>query len=109
MKEFMFLVRGKDPVSTPGELEKRMGPYIDWMQQLVSKGQFKTGSPLVDDKGTMVDKKNQVSEGFFLDARTVISGYLIIYAKDLNEAADIAQTCPLIQQFSIEVREVKVR
>jgi len=109
MKEFIFLIRGKDPVSTPEELEKRMGPYIEWMQRLISKGQFKAGSPLVDDRGKMVDGKNQISEGFFLDPETVISGYLIINAKDLNEAADLAQTCPLIKQFPIEVREIKVR
>lgn len=111
MKEFILFIRGKKdfPASTPEEFEKRMAPYNEWMQNLVSKGRFKEGSPLVDDRGKMVDGKNQSSEGSFLDPKTVISGYLIIYAKDLNEAADIAQACPMSKHFPIEVREVKVR
>src|SRR5438477_8086341 len=110
MKEFIFLVRGKDPVTTPEELQKRMAPYITWMQELMAKGIFKDGAPLIDNKGNLVKNKNEVvSEGPFLDPAQVISGYLIINAEDLKEATAIAKTCPLINQFPIEVREIKVR
>jgi len=110
MKEFMFLVRGKDPVSTQEELQKRMTHYITWMQELAAKGKFKEGAPLIDNKGNLVkNSKEVVSDGSFLNPAEVISGYLIINAEDLNEATNIAKTCPLIDQFPIEVREIKVR
>jgi hypothetical protein len=109
MKDFLFLVHGKDTVTTPEELQKRMAPYVEWMQALMAKGQFKDGAPLIDDNGNMVSKTEVVSKGAFLDPKNVVSGYLIIKANDLNEASAIAKTCPLVNQFLIEVREVKVR
>ncbi|MBS1597518.1 MAG: hypothetical protein JST75_04790 [Bacteroidetes bacterium] len=108
MKEFMFLVRGKDAIS-PEELSKRLGAYESWMHNLVSKGKFREGQPLQDASTLVISETEALTEGYFSRAKELVSGYLIIKANDFAEAVSIAKSCPLIEQFPIEVREMKIR
>jgi|SRR5882724_2376836 len=108
MKEFLFLVRGKDTAS-PEELQGRLSAYVEWMQTLVANGKFKDGHPLLDETRLVTSKSEVIKKGYFSDAKQLISGYLIIIAKDYDEATEIAGSCPLIEQFPIEVREQKIR
>lgn len=108
MKEFLFLIRGKDRVSSE-ELTGRLAAYVEWMQNLVSKGNFKDGHPLLDETRLVTSKSKVLEKGYFSDEIQMVSGYLIILAKDYDEATEIAKTCPLIEQFPIEVREQKIR
>jgi len=108
MKEFMFLVRGKDAIS-PEELPKRLNAYESWMHNLVSKGRFREGQPLHDKSILVISATEVLDDGYFSRSKELVSGYLIINANDFGEAVEIAKTCPLIDQFPIEVREVKLR
>lgn len=108
MKEFLFLVRGKDTVS-PEDLKSRLGNYVEWMQNLVANGKFKDGHPLLDETRLVTSKTKVLEKGYFSDEKQLVSGYLIILAEDYDEATEIAKSCPLIEQFPIEVREQKIR
>ena len=108
MKEFLFLVRGKDTITTE-EFKARFSAYVVWMQDLAAKGKFKDGHPLLDETRLVISKNEVITKGYFSDDKQIISGYLVISANDYDEATSIAKTCPLIDQFPIEVREQKVR
>jgi len=50
--------------------------------------------------------KVSVSDGPFAETKEVIGGFLLIHAKDLNEAIHIASKIPAARLGSIEVRPV---
>jgi hypothetical protein len=109
MHEFMLLVRGKDPHSgSPEELQQRMTAYIGWMQKMIAEGRYKGGQPLDEGEGRLLRDKNHVlTDGPFMDTKEMIGGFIIILANDIDEATDIAKTCPMLEYFQLEVRKLK--
>lgn len=109
MSEFMLLVRGKDPIAaSPEALQKRMDTYIQWMQKMMADGRYKGGQPLEESEGRLLKNKNEMlTDGPFMEAKEMIGGFVIINASDINEATEIAKTCPLLDHFQLEVRKLK--
>lgn len=107
MKEFMFLVRGYDN-PTEEQMQQRMQKYMGWMQGMMDKGLYKGGQPLLQDEGRMVNNPSEVlTDGPFMEAKEIIGGYVIVNAKDYDEAVEYAKTCPLLDHCKLEVRELK--
>jgi len=50
-----------------------------------------------------------LTDGPFMEVKEMIGGYVIISASDINETAEIARTCPLLDYFQLEVRKLKAR
>src|SRR6478672_7971848 len=67
-----------------------------WVKTLVQKGSYISGDAL-HMKGRYVSKDNVLSDGPFIEAKEGISGIIFIEAPDLQDAASITQTCPLVQ------------
>jgi hypothetical protein len=109
MAEFMILVRGKDPITTsPEKLQQRMDTYVQWMQKMMADGRYKGGQPLEESEGRLLKNKNEMlTDGPFMEAKEMIGGFVIINASDINEATEIAKTCPLLDHFQLEVRKLK--
>lgn len=105
MTDFLFLMSGDDiQKSSPEEMQKRMERYMVWMKKMLAEGRYKGGQPL-EPRGTKVRRdKSVISDGPFLEPKEIIGGYIIVSAKDLNDATEIAKTCPLSQHCEIEVR-----
>jgi len=109
MDEFMLLVRGKDPhTGSPEEMQQRMGAYLQWMQKMISEGRYRGGQPLEEGEVRLLKDKDQVlTDGPFMDAKEMIGGFIVIAAADIDEAAEIARTCPMLDFFQLEVRKLK--
>jgi hypothetical protein len=109
MADFMLLVRGKDPLlGAPEKLEQRMATYVQWMQKMMAEGRYKGGQPLDEDEGRLLKNKEEVlTDGPFMEVKEIIGGYVIISADDINQATEIARTCPLLDYFQLEVRKLK--
>jgi len=78
---------------------------LKWVDSLIESGNYIRGEPLLI-KGRYVSKDQILSDGPFIEAREGVSGYEIIRAESLEQAAAIAQTCPLVQQ-GLAVREIR--
>ena len=52
------------------------------------------------------DGKMSATDGPFMETREVLGGFMMIEARDLNEAIEIAARAPLAKLGSIEVRPV---
>src|SRR5882724_8365848 len=109
MTEFMFLVRGKDPhLASPEEFQQRMNDYVKWMQKLMAEGRYKGGQPLEESDGRLLKNKKEVlTDGPFMDSKEIIGGFIIISAKDMDEATEIAKTCAILDFFQLEIRKLK--
>ncbi len=78
---------------------------LKWVDSLIESGNYIKGEPLLI-KGRYVSKDQILSDGPFIEAREGISGYEIIRAENIEQAAAIAQTCPLVQK-GLAVREIR--
>ena len=78
---------------------------LKWVDSLIETGNYIKGEPLLP-KGRYVSKDHILSDGPFIEAREGISGYEIIWAENIEQAAAIAQTCPLVQS-GLGVREIR--
>jgi hypothetical protein len=42
-----------------------------------------------------------------MDTKEMIGGFIIILANNMEEATEIAKTCPMLEYFQLEVRKLK--
>ena len=109
MKRFLFLIR-EDIQKLEGTGEERdlgIQEMTKWVEELAESGNYISGEPLTSTV-KFVSKDNVVSDGPFIEAKEVISGYIFVLAENLNQAASIAQSCPEVVNGNIviEVRPI---
>ncbi len=108
MEKFMLIIRedlGKMRQLTDEERFANIPMMLKWVDSLIERGIYVKGEPLLT-AGRYVSKDQILSDGPFIEAREGISGYEIIWAEDIEQAALIAQACPLVQS-GLAVREVR--
>ena len=108
MENFMLIIR--EDLSMLGKMtdEERFANIpmmLKWVDSLIESGNYIRGEPLLI-KGRYVTKDQILTDGPFIEAQEGISGYEIIRAESLEQAAAIAQNCPLVQR-GLAVREVR--
>jgi hypothetical protein len=111
MERFLFIIREdltKTALMTDQERYSRSAEeHLAWIKSLADAGQHLQGEPLAV-KGRLVRKDQIIVDGPFVDAKEGIAGFDIILAENLNQAAEIALTCPLVKNeiCIIEVRPI---
>ena len=90
------------------ERQQIYADYRKLREELVSRGQFVTGSqlqPIATATSVRVrDGKELVTDGPFAETHEQLGGYFLIEAKNLDEATSIAARIPSAQTGTIEVR-----
>ena len=107
MTEFTLLYRGGQGHSTsPEEMQKIYQKWGLWFDSLKKKNALvAVGHPLEKEKLVVLGDKS-VSDGPFAEAKDVIGGYSIVRAASLQEAAEYAKGCPLLDRGGyVEVRQ----
>jgi len=108
MEKFMMIIRedlAKMRQLTDEERFANIPMMLKWVDSLIETGNYIKGEPLLP-RGRYVSKDQILSDGPFIEACEGVSGYEIIWAENLEQAAAIAQTCPLVQS-GLAVREVR--
>ena len=83
-----------------------MARFTSWFERLKNEGYFKGGHPLEHD-GRIVAGRNAVTDGLFTESKEAIAGFFIIQADSLEEAVEIAKSCPgLDYGQTVEVRAI---
>jgi hypothetical protein len=112
MEKFMLLFRGGDNhahnAADSEVAKKNMQAWIGWMGGLQQKGILAGGEPL-QPTGKQINGKNKVvTDGPFIEAKESVGGFLIINAKDIQEAVEISKGCPIFEENGkLEVRPVQ--
>ena len=96
---------GKMGKITDEERFSNIPMMLKWVDSLIETGNYIRGEPLMP-RGRYVSKDQILSDGPFIEAREGISGYEVIWAENIEQAAAIAQACPLVQS-GLAVREVR--
>jgi hypothetical protein len=108
MNQFLIIVRGSDhSVASPEEMQKRMGLFGEWVQKVLD-GRYVSGAPLEEADARLLKSRTEVvTDGPFIESKEMISGYVVIQARDIDEAVELTKQCPLLGQFQLEVRKMK--
>ena len=93
---------------TEGERQQIYGEYRKLREELLSTGQFVTGSQLQPiSTATSVrirDGKELVTDGPFAETHEQLAGYFLVEAQNLDEATGIAARIPSAKMGTVEVR-----
>ena len=110
MKYMLLIYHDEQSWDAIDESERQQiyGEYRKLREQLVSRGQFVTGSQLQPiSTATTVrvrDGKELVTDGPFAETHEQLGGYFLIEAENLDEATSIAAQIPSARTGTIEVR-----
>lgn len=111
MSEFIYLFRisesaRQQAMGTPERAQQSMQRWLGWMRDLESNGHLKNGGAPLENGGKVVrGTKKLVTDGPFVEAKDLVSGYITVVANDLAQAAELAKGCPILDgEGSVEVR-----
>lgn len=110
MEKFLFLIREDLNMLKQFSLEERykgVREMMKWVESLAESGNYTSGEPLFAT-GKYVSSDHIFSDGPFIESKEGISGVMYLQAENLEQAASMAQTCPLVMQerMAIEVRPI---
>jgi hypothetical protein len=114
MKEFIFLFRmdiiSMEAQPTSEQMEEYMRQWMKWINEISETGQLAKGGNHLSRSGRLLRPKNVISDGPYAANKESVAGYIIILAKDMDDAVRIAGRCPILQGegTSVEVREVEM-
>ncbi len=84
--------------------------YVAWVEKLTERGVYQGGHKLTDDAGKTLTRRNgsvEVHDGPLTELNEVLGGLMIIEAASLDEAVDIARTCPhLVHNETLQIRQI---
>ncbi|MGI8773335.1 MAG: YciI family protein [Acidobacteriaceae bacterium] len=93
------------------ELEALDNASLAYNEELRKSGHFITAEALesVSASTTVRNRKGKVSitDGPFAETKEQVGGFILIDAKDLNEAIQIASKIPVASLGGVEVRPIK--
>ncbi len=96
---------------TPAEQGQMFMEYGAVIEPLRAQGKYITGAPLEPTTtATTVRVRNgqvEATDGPFAETREQLGGFMLVEAKDLDEALAIAARVPSARHGSIEVRPVQ--
>lgn len=99
------------PGPTPEQLRGIMAEFGVWMAGLHAKGVV-AGTNGLEPVGKVLREPGgeMITDGPYAEAKEIVGGYILINARSLDEAVEIARGCPgLKYRLAVEVRPVQVR
>src|SRR5262249_54578186 len=114
MPRFMLIAGGADVDKRSGNPQLAavmLERYMAWLKGLRESGRFAGSYKLHDQTGRRLTiRGGQVMDGPFIESKDAIGGIFVVEAASLDEATEIARSCPNLdlQNGYMEVRVVEV-
>lgn len=113
MSDFVLLLRSSEDdfeqaMGTPERAQKSLEAWLAWLQELEEGGRLKNpGLPLKRAGKVVRGKQLEVTDGPFAEAKDMILGFIVIEARDLAHAVELAKGCPIARGGgAVEIRPV---
>ena len=109
MSKFMFLFRnnpGSYQSMSPEQMQQTMKKWMDWKDTLEKSGHIKQIGERLDGTGKVVrGKAKTVTDGPYIEVKDFIGGYMLVEAKDIDQAVELAKSCPVLESDgTVEIR-----
>jgi hypothetical protein len=108
MSEFLYIYRGPEAARSPEAAQQALQKWMAWLKELSEKGHLKdSGHPLELNSKLVQGKRKTIVDGPFAEAKDLICGYTLVEARDLQQAAELAKGCPILEvEGEVEVRPI---
>ena len=111
MEEFVLIFRNSsNPNFTPSpeQMQDVVTSWMNWMGSLAAQNKIvNSGNRLSMKNAKTVRPNNVITDGPFMEIKEYINGYTIIKAAGIEEAAELAKGCPILNiGGNVEVRSV---
>ena len=111
MKDFLFVFRNDYKAqatdNSPEELQALMKQWMDWMGNIAAQNKLADRGNRLSNAGKVVRPNNVVTDGPYTEIKELIGGYIIVKAASLDEAAELAKGCPILNVGgNVEVRDI---
>jgi hypothetical protein len=114
MSEFVYLFRTTEEarqqaMGAPERAQRALQAWLTWIRDLEAKGHLKDPGQPLDVSGQVVRGKDRViADGPYVEAKDLVLGFLVVQARDLDEAVELSRGCPMLDGGgSVEVRPVR--
>jgi hypothetical protein len=110
MNEFVLLFRSEaqpEKRFSPDEMQSIMQKWQDWMGGMAAKGQLANGGNRLGGDGKTIKPSAVVTNGPYAEIKEMITGFIVVKAGTIDEAAEIAKGCPILNAGgNVEVRNI---
>lgn len=112
MEKFLLLIR-EDLIArenmTKEKFDRNIQLMTKWIESMADSGNFLNADAL-HNTGKYVGRNYILSDGPFIEAKEAVSGFVLINAENAEQAASMAQSCPLVLNGTavIEVRPIMI-
>jgi hypothetical protein len=113
MSEFVYLFRATDAgrreaMGTPERAQRSMQAWLAWIRELEANGHLKDpGQPLESTGKVVRGSTKVVTDGPYVETKELVLGFIVIEARDLAQAVELASGCPMVEGGgSVEIRPV---
>ena len=109
MNEYMMIFRNeKTEGAAPSaeQMQMVLQQWQSWITGIAKNGRY-SGTNRLLEEGKSVKPGNVTTDGPYMEAKEMVGGYVIVKAGSLDEAVDMARSCPnLLYGGNVEVRAV---
>ncbi len=110
MKDFLFVFRSETSPRTnasPEQLQANMKLWMDWIGGIAAQNKLVDRGNRLENGGKVVKPGNLITDGPYSETKELIGGYTLIKADSIEEAAEMAKGCPILNfGGNVEVREI---
>lgn len=113
--QYLFLIyeeEAKFAVMSPDEREAFVPAMLAYDEDLRRSGNYVTSAALKSPAEAvtvrMWDGRLATTDGPFAETKEHLSGFILVEARDLNEAIQLAARMPLARHGSVEVRPIQI-
>jgi hypothetical protein len=95
-------------MGTPEQARASMQAWLAWIRELEAKGHLADpGQPLATEGAVVRGAAPIVTDGPYVEAKDLVLGFMIVSARDLAQAVELARDCPMLGGAgSVEVRAI---
>lgn len=112
MEEYIFIFRldisSENAQPSNEEMEIYLQQWNHWINDLQNSNHLAEGGNHLSRFGKVVKANNEVTDSVFIENSLSVAGYILILANNMDEAVELATTCPILQEKanSVEIRKI---
>lgn len=92
---------------SPEEMQASMQKWMDWIGGIAAQGKLVDRGNRLNPAGKVVKPSQVVTDGPYIETKESVGGYTMVRAESLEEAAEMAKGCPVLNMGgTVEVREI---